>query len=123
MKPKWVDNEVYFGPDRRRREDGKKRWQDRRHYNDAAEPPPLGAVLRRLRVALAGGVRPDERRHVLDLAKFALSEAEHQRVEGCIEELTVALKHLIAGEYDAADNHVIEAQAHANMRGLDPTGW
>jgi hypothetical protein len=123
MRTKWVDNEVYFGPDRRRRDDGKKRWQDRRRYNDAAEPPPLGAVLRRLRVLLAGGVRPDERRHVLDLAKFALSEAERQHVEGCVEELTAALKDLMAGAYDAADAHIVEAQTHANLRDLDASHW
>ena len=46
MKRKWVDNEVYFGPDRRRGGLGK-RWGDKRSYDDAGVPPPLGAVLLR----------------------------------------------------------------------------
>jgi hypothetical protein len=45
----WVDNDTYFGPDRRQH-DGGLRWTDRRHKDCAGAPPPLGTALRQLRL-------------------------------------------------------------------------
>ncbi len=45
----WVDNETYFGPDRRKTNRGM-RWLDRRHENGAGAPPPLNTALRQLRL-------------------------------------------------------------------------
>jgi hypothetical protein len=45
----WVDNDTYFGPDRRRADRGL-RWIDRRHANSAVTPPPLTTALRQLRL-------------------------------------------------------------------------
>ncbi|MEZ5994128.1 MAG: hypothetical protein R3C25_00080 [Hyphomonadaceae bacterium] len=115
MGQKWVDNEVYFGPDRRRR-DASKRWSERRRYNDAAERPPLGAVLRRLRVQISVVGSPEQRRHLLDLAKFALSEAERQYLPECADHLREALRHITLAQYDAADAHIVEALVFANAR-------
>jgi hypothetical protein len=44
----WVDNERYFGPDRR--QDETLRFVERRRANDAGMPPPLSTALRQLRL-------------------------------------------------------------------------
>lgn len=113
MKQKWVDNEVYFGPNRRQTGLGK-RWGDRRSFDDAAEPPPLGAVLRRLRVHLNEVVPTEDRQYVTDLARFALSEAEKQAKAESARELRAALQLLVSGDVSAADRHVMQAQAALN---------
>lgn len=71
---KWVDNEVYFGPDRRQR-DGGKRWGDRRRLNDSGEPPPMGAVLRRLRIMLTDLNDPAKRQRAQQMISLAILEA------------------------------------------------
>jgi hypothetical protein len=113
MNRKWVDNEVYFGPDRRKGGLGK-RWGDRRSYDDAGEPPPLGAVMRRLRVQLNNIATPDERRRVYDLAKFAASEAERQHLPACGDHLRSVLTLIASGDYTSADASVMLAQAVFN---------
>ncbi|MGQ0533613.1 MAG: hypothetical protein ACT4OF_13120 [Caulobacteraceae bacterium] len=113
MIRKWVDNEVYFGPDRRKRGLGK-RWGDRRGYDDAGEPPPLSAVLRRLRVHLSDTAAPEDRRRVYDMAKFAAGEAERQGLSSCAEPLREALSLIKSGDYAAADRLVMQAQAALN---------
>lgn len=113
MNRKWVDNEVYFGPDRRKGGPGK-RWGDRRSYNDASEPPPLGAVMRRLRVQLNTITSPDDRRRVYDLARFAASEAERQHLAACADHLRTTLSAVAAGDYASADDSVVKAQAVFN---------
>ena len=45
----WVDQESYFGPDRRGKACGM-RLMERRHENRAGPPPPLGTALRQLRL-------------------------------------------------------------------------
>lgn len=45
----WVDNDTYFGPDRRGASRGL-RWLDRRQQNSASHPPPLNTALRQLRL-------------------------------------------------------------------------
>jgi len=113
MSRKWVDNEVYFGPDRRTRGLGK-RWGDRRTYDDAAEPPPLGAVLRRLRVHLGNIATPEDRRRAHDLARFAATEAERQHLPGCADPLREVMALIVQGDYAAADDRVMQAQAAIN---------
>lgn len=113
MKRKWVDNEVYFGPDRRKGGLGK-RWGDKRSYDDAGEPPPLGAVMRRLRVQLNGISSAEERRKVYDLARFAASEAERQHLPQCADHLRNVLEAIKAGDFTTADASVMEAQAVFN---------
>ena len=113
MKRKWVDNEVYFGPDRRKGGLGK-RWGDRRTFDDAGEPPPLGAVMRRLRVQLNNIASPDDRRRVYDLAKFAASEAERQHLPACADHLRDVLTLIVSGDYMSADAAVMQAQAVFN---------
>lgn len=44
----WVDNESYFGPDRRQSET--LRIVERRRANGAGSPPPLSTALRQLRL-------------------------------------------------------------------------
>ncbi|MEZ5959333.1 MAG: hypothetical protein R3C30_02750 [Hyphomonadaceae bacterium] len=113
MTRRWVDNEVYFGPDRRKGGLGK-RWGDKRSYNDAGEPPPLGAVLRRLRVQLNGVSSADDRRRVYELARFATSEAERQQLHECADHLRNVIGAIAAGDFTSADASVMQAQAVFN---------
>jgi len=113
MNRKWVDNEVYFGPDRRKGGLGK-RWGDKRSYDDAGEPPPLGAVMRRLRVQLNGIAISDERRRVYDLARFAAAEAERQHLPECADHLRTVLDAIKSGDFTRADAAVMQAQAAFN---------
>lgn len=46
----WVDQENYFGPDRRRKPNGLRLVQERRREDRAGPPPPLGTALRQLRM-------------------------------------------------------------------------
>src|SRR5512134_2377783 len=113
MNRKWVDNEVYFGPDRRKTGLGK-RWGDRRSFNDAGDAPPLGTVLRRLRVHLSDITTPDDRRRTYELARFAAAEAERQHMPACADALRGVLTLITAGDYARADSLVMQAQAAFN---------
>lgn len=113
MNKKWVDNEVYFGPDRRNGGLGK-RWGDRRSYDDAGAPPPIGAVMRRLRVQLNSVLSGEDRRRVYDLARFAASEAERQHLPVCADHLRVVMDSIRTGDFTAADAAVMQAQAAFN---------
>jgi hypothetical protein len=53
----WVDNDTYFGPDRRQT-DGGVRWRERRQQNRAATPPPLSTALRQLRLRVLDAQGP-----------------------------------------------------------------
>ncbi len=87
MRDKWVDTTSYFGPDRRVRS-GPKRWNDRRHFNEAAsQPPALNAMLRRLRVLLMNMPTPDDRRRAHQMIAAAVRHAEHQRLYRCADTL------------------------------------
>lgn len=110
MNRKWVDNEVYFGPDRRTR-GGSKRWGDRRAYNDASDPPPLGAVLRRLRLRLSGEPTPDNRHHAMQLLNLAISHSEQLRIPRCAETLRRAAPLITADQFALAESYVMDALA------------
>ncbi|MGD9966378.1 MAG: hypothetical protein AB7T59_07645 [Hyphomonadaceae bacterium] len=113
MSNKWVDNEVYFGPNRRQGGLGK-RWGDRRSYDDAGDPPPLSAVMRRLRVHLSNITEPDDSHHAYALASFAASEAERQHMPTCADPLREAVTLIGQGDYAGAEACVIHAQAAFN---------
>jgi len=86
MRNKWVDNSNYFGPDRRLRS-GAKRWSDRRRQDEAAEPPALMAMLRRLRVQMMNMPGPDDRRRAHQMINAAVKEAERLHYYGCADTL------------------------------------
>ncbi|MGD9816405.1 MAG: hypothetical protein AB7Q23_04150 [Hyphomonadaceae bacterium] len=111
--PKWVDNEFYFGPDRRRRDAGK-RWGDRRQLNDAADPPPLGAVLRRMRVQLMDLSTAEDRRKVMQLGSLAITEAEQRRDLVCADLIRNALRFIAENQIAQADGCIAEALAIAS---------
>ena len=111
MIRKWVDNEVYFGPDRRLR-GGSKRWGDRRAYNDAGDPPPLGAVLRRLRVRLSEEPCTTHRHHAMQLLNLAILHAETLRNRECADVLRRAAPLISADQFGAADRLIVDAMAH-----------
>lgn len=108
MNRKWVDNEVYFGPDRRLR-GGSKRWGDRRTYNDAGDPPPLGAVLRRLRVRLSEEANPEQRHHATQLLNLAIIHAEQMRNTPCADALRRAAPLIATDQFEQADRLVMDA--------------
>lgn len=116
MAAKWVDNGGYFGPDRRRRP--AKRLLDRRRLDEAGEPPPLTALLRRMRVRI-GGLSADDRRHALDMLKAAISEANRlgwRHCEAALVEADRILRTGGPGAAAAADAKVVDAQEHAGGR-------
>lgn len=110
MNRKWVDNEVYFGPDRRTR-GGSKRWGDRRTYNDASEPPPLGAVLRRLRLRLSEDPNPTSRHHAMQLLNLAIAHCETLRIPECAATLRRAAPCITADQFALAESYVVDALA------------
>jgi hypothetical protein len=112
MTGKWVDNEVYFGPDRRKR-DGAKRWQERRRLNDAAEPPPPGALLRRLRVLILDK-SPSARQRSMLLARLAITEAEKLRWLQCADKIKEAQRFINAGDPAGADALIVDAMTLAS---------
>jgi hypothetical protein len=87
MATKWIDSTEYFGPDRRRRP--AKRWNDRRRFNEAADIPPLGALLRRLRVQMVS-LTPEGCSLVLQMLGGAISEANRQGLPECAAALYAA---------------------------------
>ncbi len=119
MADKWVDNSGYIGPDRRRRS-GQKRWGDRRRFDATEKYPPLGALLRRLRVQLLGMYSPDDRARALQLLAGAMSEALRQHLFECAESLKRADKMLRtgpAGDLSQVDAAILEAMEKASPNG------
>jgi hypothetical protein len=111
MASKWVDNTEYFGPDRRKRS-GHKRWSDRRRDNEASELPPLGALLRRLRVLTQNLAAPDDRRRAIQIMSGALREAHRLGYPRCAAALQAADRALREpGGGGAADAHLVEAMS------------
>ena len=114
MPNRWVDNTSYFGPDRRRKP--AKRWNDRRRHDESGDPPPLGALLRRLRIRVAGP-SADDRRHALEMVKAAIAECSRRNWPRCaatlarVDELlrTDGGREAVA----AADTLINEALEHA----------
>ena len=111
MIKKWVDNEVYFGPDRRQR-DGGKRWGDRRHLNDAGEAPPLGALLRRLRVMVTDADDAHRRGRMLQILGLAISESDRQHMRECSDRL-LEIRKLVAANAAGTTARVDQLLAEA----------
>lgn len=116
MIRKWVDTEVYFGPDRRAR-GGAKRWGDRRHYNDAGDPPPLGAVLRRIRVRLSEPATPPNRHLAMQLLNLAIIHADQLRIAACADALRRAAPLISADRFEEAERLVTEAMTRFGEHG------
>lgn len=115
MPNKWVDNNEYFGPDRRRRPVSK-RWGERRHENEAGDLPPLGALLRRLRVQMLGLATPQDYQHALQMLSGAIGEANRLGYRQCAASLMAAdriLRDTGPKHGSAADPHLVEAMDHA----------
>jgi hypothetical protein len=122
MSPKWVDNNDYFGPDRRRRP-GPKRWSDRRRHNETQELPPLGALLRRLRVQMTGLRTPEDHRHALQLLNAAIGEAQRQGLMQCARALQDAdrmLRSIGPSASAKADELIVEAMNLVAIERLAP---
>ena len=97
MRGKWVDNTVYFGPDRRSGRGGM-RWSERRRDDLAGDAPPLGALLRRLRVALLGLHTRNDSAHALQLAAAAIAQAERTGKPACAEAVKAAMRIISGGD-------------------------
>jgi len=113
MATKWVDNTEYFGPDRRRR--SAKRWNDRRRLDESADLPPLGALLRRLRVQMVS-LTPESCGHALQMLSGAISEANRQNFRHCVAALQAAdsiIRQNGASGAARADALIVEAMDHA----------
>jgi uncharacterized membrane protein len=113
MATKWIDNTEYFGPDRRRRP--AKKWNDRRRHNEATELPPLGALLRRLRVQMIS-LTPEGCGHALQMLSGAISEANRQGFRQCVAALQnadAAIRQHGPRAAAQADALLVEAMDHA----------
>lgn len=96
MADKWVEQNGYVGPDRRRRP-GPKRMMDRRRRDETSASPGVSALLRRLRVQLLGIYSHEDRLRVLQLLAAATHEAHRQRLYECAQALQRADRALRTG--------------------------
>lgn len=118
MANKWVDSQGYFGPDRRKRS-GRKLWNERRTLDEAGDLPPLGVMLRRLRVQMLGVESGDDHAHTLQMLSAAISEAQRLHYADCANALHVADRLLRThGPRGAAqaEPHIAAAIEHASHR-------
>lgn len=116
MRGKWVDNTSYFGPDRRKARGGL-RLSNRRRQDEAGDLPALGALLRRLRVALLGLRTDADREHALRLAAAAIKRAEGLGKLPCadsIKEVARIITGNDAAQFARADTLLIEAMDRAS---------
>jgi hypothetical protein len=117
VNKKWVDNEVYFGPDRRQR-DGSKRWGDQRKVNDAGDPPPLGSLLRRLQIALIDINDPVRRQRVQQMISLGIMEAQRQRNAAAADRLhQLSRLIMLKAPMSNLESMLMEAQAAAQTTG------
>jgi|SRR5690606_26386081 len=112
MNRKWVDNEIYFGPDRRRAPGRTKLLGERRQLNDADAPPPLGALLRRLRVMMVTFAEQDRPR-ALQFAHLAIGQARALGKPRCAAVLGEAARLIAEGDARGADEALLKAQTLA----------
>lgn len=114
---KWVDNTEYVGPDRRQR-GRSKLIGERRKHDDTGEVPPLGALLRRLRVQMIS-LSPETTENVLRLLAGAIGEANRRGYRQCANELMSAdrvLRTTGAAGAAQADAHLINAMDYAGQQ-------
>jgi hypothetical protein len=112
MKDKWVDNNDYFGPDRRDGRGG--RLRNRRQADDTIEPPSLASTLRRLRVLLGNPVRETAHQRALHLLAAGIDLATRTGKHECLLALQRADQMLRdrPDDFDAAEAAVAEAMAY-----------
>jgi hypothetical protein len=116
MSDKWVDTSKYFGPDRRKR--GGRRLLERRTLDEGGQMPPLGHMLRRLRVQVVS-ISPEDRERTMQLLAAAVREAERLHYYQCADCLKQADQILRMGgpsALNAAEARVVEAQDHAHLQ-------
>lgn len=111
MRDKWVDIANYIGPDRRRKRSA--RWSERREDNLAGNQPPLGTLLRRLRVHILGLKETDDRSIALSMIAAATAEAERTGLAHCAAALRKA-DHVTRRDasLDEIDRSVSDAMDH-----------
>ncbi|HVZ99820.1 MAG TPA: hypothetical protein VG841_05855 [Caulobacterales bacterium] len=116
MREKWVDNSAYLGPDRRRVAE-RRRWSERRRGDEAGELPPLGALLRRVRVSIMSLERRNERDRALKLARGAQEQAERLGLPACAAKVRDAARMIAVVDAKdpralaRADSLIVEAMA------------
>lgn len=92
----------------------------RRRHDEAGRPPPLGALLRRLRVQLMDMSGPNQRRRAMQILDAALTEAQRQHEFGVLDVLRRAqlmLRTGAAADLPAVDGAISEALAMAANNG------
>lgn len=111
MANKWVDNDDYFGPDRRDRRGG--RLLNRRQVDESTEPPSLAATLRRLRVLLGNPIEDGSHERAVQLVAAGIAMAERAGNNNCVRLLRRADQSLRdkPQDFDAAEVIVAEAMA------------
>ena len=112
MPSKWVDNDDYFGPDRRARRAA--RLRERRRFDETSDQPSLSATLRRLRVLLGHPTAEDAYNRALHLVGAAIVMAEAAQINECVTALRRADDALrtTPGALSAAEPMVGEAMAY-----------
>lgn len=118
MATKWVDNNEYFGPDRRKRGTSKL-FGERRKYDETGELPPLGALLRRLRVQMLAISTGEDAARALPLLAGAIAEANRLGYRQCaatLMDVDRILRQQGARAAQTADVKLIEAMDHAGAR-------
>ena len=86
MSRTWVDEDEYFGPDRR--DEDRLRLRERRRKDKAKAPPSLGSVMRRLRVQAANITSDQQRAVLLEHLQSAVQLADMLGMAHCSEQLT-----------------------------------
>jgi hypothetical protein len=112
----WVDEETYFGPDRRKA-DGGLRFLERRRTNRAGTPPPLATALRQLRLRVLDARGSGVDAFVNRVHGTALL-AEMQNQTDAANELSVLGTTLGRTSLDDVRQHIYVSldRAHALMR-------
>lgn len=114
---KWVDSGEYFGLDRRQRS-RVKLFNERRRRDQVGDLPPLGALLRRVRVQMVT-LTPDSCPHALRLLAGAISEANRLGYRQCVTSLydaDRALRETGSSAAMTADAHLLKAMEYAGQQ-------
>ena len=111
----WVDNDTYFGPDRRQH--AGLRWTDRRHKDCAGTPPPLTTALRQLRLRVLDAQGPGVNAFVNRVQGTAVLAELHNEPEVAFElnNLGLALDRTCLNDARANIYKTLD-RAHAMMR-------
>lgn len=112
----WVDQESYFGPDRRQG-DGGLRLIERRRVNDAGSPPPLATALRQLRLRVLDA-RGDGVQSFVNRVQGTALLAELQNEHDAAQELNALGITVDRTSLDDVRQHIYASldRAHASLR-------